>query len=600
MQELNGWPRRRRPSWLQPPMISHYWKNVNILIMTQNGWVKPDFGTAATGSFCPVRKVQNDDSAQHDCNRKKRPQESTKNMKNICTPTSSSELVVQKKKIADVKCWLEQAFSTNNHQAQFLLLTGPPGCGKYQTLSTICKELHIDILTWEEPIRHYNATEWDIDSPAHRTESNQTDSNFYNHLEEFLERTSRFCTLKMKDRELSLHPKPSLRKILLVQDYPPMIFQNLERWHNILLKFGSRGKIPAVFILTNNKAFSSMQLKLFPHDLQERLNISTINFSGLANTFVLKALQKIAVNSQKATPIEVIQAIAGSCNGDLRSALNTMNWMNMRSNNNEKQYVYPKKRKLSSKHERNALETAYVRDGSMDFMHAIGKILHSKRLNEAQCNSPGLPPHLLDEFRMPLKENVNELTRNIGDTSHKVLLYLHHNYPVYFNKIEDVSKAIGYLSSIDSLSNQITYKEIYEEYSLLTAIRGLMFSNTSVNGSTWRPLRKPDHFAITLKQQDLRSQMQEINGKQCGPSFFSETWPFMRLIRDRLKTTSALNQVLELDYGYKLEDPKLRTIQTTTHAPKLMELEAQKFPVTENATDNSEIDTDILIEEYED
>lgn len=95
-----------------------------------------------------------------------------------------------------------------------------------------------------------------------------------------------------------------------------------------------------------------MQLKLFPHDLQERLNMSTIqyfsywdslvmrhlhtirlffiwtSFSGLANTFVLKALQKIAFKSQKATPLEVIQGIAGSCNGDLRSALNTMNWMN--------------------------------------------------------------------------------------------------------------------------------------------------------------------------------------------------------------------------------------------------------------------------------
>ncbi|XP_045023787.1 cell cycle checkpoint protein RAD17 [Daphnia magna] len=266
------------------------------------------------------------------------------------------------------------------------------------------------------------------------------------------------------------------------------------------LKVWLRGKIPAVFIVTSNKSFSSMQLKLFPHDLQERLNMSTIHFSGLANTFVLKALQKIAFKSQKATPLEVIQGIAGSCNGDLRSALNTMNWMNTRSNYNEKQHFYPKKRKLSSQRERNSSETAYVRDGSMDFMHAIGKILHSKRLSEVQCNPPGLPPHLSDEFRMPLKENVNELTRNIGDTSYKVLLYLHHNYPVYFNRIEDVSKAIGYLSSVDSLGNQII--------------------NTSVNGSTWRPLRKPDHFSITLKQQEFRAEMQEMNGKQCGPSFF--------------------------------------------------------------------------------
>lgn len=87
---------------------------------------------------------------------------------------------------------------------------------------------------------------------------------------------------------------------------------------------------------------------------------------------------------------------------------------------------------------------------------------------------------------MPLKEDVNELTRNIGETSSKVLLFLHQNYPVYFNRIEDVSKAVGYLSSVDSFCNQLVCKEIYEEYSLLTAIRGLMFSNTSVNGNKRR------------------------------------------------------------------------------------------------------------------
>lgn len=568
--------------------------------MTQNGWVKPDFGTSSTGSYHQIGKGKSVNLMLCDSSRKKRPQEFMESMENICSPTSSSELVVQKKKVAEVKCWLEQAFSTSNHQARFLLITGPPGCGKYQTLSIICREMHIDILAWEEPIRRYSATEWDIDNPTYRTESNQIDSNFYNHLEEFLERASRFCTLKIKDEKLPLGPKTTLRKILLLQDYPPMIFQNLERWHNILLKFGSRGKIPAVFIVTSNKSFSSMQLKLFPHDLQERLNMSTIHFSGLANTFVLKALQKIAFKSQKATPLEVIQGIAGSCNGDLRSALNTMNWMNTRSNNNEKQHFYPKKRKLSSQRERNSSETAYVRDGSMDFMHAIGKILHSKRLSEVQCNPPGLPPHLSDEFRMPLKENVNELTRNIGDTSYKVLLYLHHNYPVYFNRIEDVSKAIGYLSSVDSLGNQIMYKEIYEEYSLLTAIRGLMFSNTSVNGSTWRPLRKPDHFSITLKQQEFRAEMQEMNGKQCGPSFFSETWPFMRLIRERMKITSGLNQIPQQDYGHKLEGHQLRIIQTPTQEYKPTEFEAPEFSVNENARSNSEVDTGILIEEYED
>jgi hypothetical protein len=104
-------------------------------------------------------------------------------------------------------------------------------------------------------------------------------------------------------------------------------------------------------------------------------------------------------------------------------------------------------------------------------------------LDQVQGSLPELPKHLLEEFRLPLKEDVNELTKNIDEASSKVLLYLHQNYPLYFNRIEDVSKAVGYLSSADSLGNQLVYKEIFDEWSLLTGVRGLLFSNTSVNGN---------------------------------------------------------------------------------------------------------------------
>lgn len=51
------------------------------------------------------------------------------------------------------------------------------------------------------------------------------------------------------------------------------------------------------------------------------------SFSGLANTFVLKALQRVSLKSKQATPPEVIEEIVESCNGDLRSALNMMQWI---------------------------------------------------------------------------------------------------------------------------------------------------------------------------------------------------------------------------------------------------------------------------------
>lgn len=62
----------------------------------------------------------------------------------------------------------------------------------------------------------------------------------------------------------------------------------------------------------------------------------------------------------------------------------------------------------------------------------------------------------------------------------------------------------------------------------------------------------------------------------------------------------GLNQIPQQDYGHKLEGHQLRIIQTTTQEYKPTEFEAPEFSVNENARSNSEVDTDILIEEYED
>ena len=155
---------------------------------------------------------------------------------------------------------------------------------------------------------------------------------------------------------------------------------------------------------------------------------------------------------------------------------------------------------------------------------------------------------------MPLKENTDALIQQIGETPTKILMYLHQNYPLFFNRIEDVSKAVGYLSSADSFCSQLHNlgnKETFEECALLTGIRGLMHSNTSVSGSSWRPIKKPDYYAIHQRQQDLLNKVQDFGPNHNGAHFFSETFPFICRILPGFKFPSGKSPGLNFSFTHE-------------------------------------------------
>ena len=93
--------------------------NASIFILhfsnlIKNGWVKPDFAKGSQGNTFSIKKQSK--MYLNDCARMK---QSTETIECTSTPANSSELVVQKKKVTEVKHWLEQAFSNGNQVKQF-------------------------------------------------------------------------------------------------------------------------------------------------------------------------------------------------------------------------------------------------------------------------------------------------------------------------------------------------------------------------------------------------------------------------------------------------------------------------------------------------
>lgn len=66
-------------------------------------------------------------------------------------PLNLEELAVHKRKVADVRQWLEDVISGRRRQ-RLLLLKGAAGTGKTATVQLLSKDMNLDILEWRNPV----------------------------------------------------------------------------------------------------------------------------------------------------------------------------------------------------------------------------------------------------------------------------------------------------------------------------------------------------------------------------------------------------------------------------------------------------------------
>ena len=144
-----------------------------------------------------------------------------------------------------------------------VLIVGPPGCGKLETVRLLCSELDIYIHTWEEQIRYESAAEWEykqgtrllhllyiccfifklkcifycIGNPSNQDtvfEERMVDLNPLNHLRDFMKKVNRYQVLKIREGNSSASGTQK-KKLLLIKDLPAMVHKNLDIWHDILM-----------------------------------------------------------------------------------------------------------------------------------------------------------------------------------------------------------------------------------------------------------------------------------------------------------------------------------------------------------------------------
>ncbi|XP_030367354.1 cell cycle checkpoint protein RAD17 isoform X3 [Strigops habroptila] len=438
-------------------------------------------------------------------------------------PETQNDLAVQKKKIEEVESWLKMHILQRQpkQRGSVLLLTGPPGCGKTATIQILAKDLGVQVQEWINPIS-LDFTKEDLrnmfghDSNFHTFPSQAQAAVF----QDFLLRANKYNKLQMLG-ESSENDK----KLILIEDLPNQFYREPSSLHEILRRFVRMSRCPLIFIISDNFSGDSKQRLLFPVDILEELCISTISFKPVAPTNMMKVLNRIAateasLNREKSFALDrtSLELLCRGCSGDIRSAINSLQFSSMKDYSLEKEFWSKKKRSSTVKCEAAAAAAAVVgkkskgdtsedqeiqaiggKDASIFLFHALGKIIYCKREPVSESEFPQLPAHL-SEYRR------------------------------------------------DTLLIQPETQLVMEKYSASVATRGVIHSNMSrafahhQGGMGFRPLHKPQWFFINKKYQENCLAAKSLFSSFCLPPecLQTELLPYLAMLANPMRNQAQI------------------------------------------------------------
>ncbi|KAI1403428.1 Rad17-domain-containing protein [Hypoxylon fuscum] len=411
-------------------------------------------------------------------------------------PVNMEELAVHKKKVADVRRWLEDVMAGRMRQ-RLLILKGAAGTGKTTTLRLLAKDMRCELLEWRNPIGSLG--------------TNQGFQSASAQFEEFMGRGGKFGQL---DVDLDSAP-PSLdskkdndktRKIILIEEFPNTFTRSstaLMGFRNTILSylatntpslatFGRQTSAdpitPVVMVIsetllttTSASADSFTAHRLLGPEITRHPGSCMIEFNAIAPTLLAGALETIVQkearkSGRRRTPGPQVLKRLGEI-GDIRSAISSLEFLCLKGDQDtdwgsKVTFTKPKrgtKNDVSlTEKEVESLELVSQREASLGIFHAVGKVVYNRRderpmsqqIPEGQAEM--LPDYLAHNSRPKRSEvSVDSLIDETGTDIHTFISALHENYllscepsgPSNANSpLDYINGCIDYLSESDLLS----------------------------------------------------------------------------------------------------------------------------------------------------
>lgn len=449
-------------------------------------------------------------------------------------PRNLDELVVHKKKVSDVRRWLEEVLRGRLRQ-RVLILKGAAGAGKTTTVRLLAADMGCELLEWKNP------------AGSAGTGFVSASAKF----DDFLGRGGKFGALDVDvandpaptpaPSASSSLPRDGCNRIMLVEEFPNTFSRSssaLSSFRRSILgylashmpsgsMFSSTAQKepiqPLVMIIsetllttTSASADSFTAHRLLGPEILGHQGVGTIEFNTVAPTLLEKALELIVQkearkSGRRKTPGPLVLKRIGEI-GDIRSAVSSLEWLCLKGDQDadwgaKVAFTKPKRSIKNgvglTKGEEESLELVSQREASLGIFHAVGKVVYNKRDEESVTNgSEDLPGYLSMHSRPKRSQvSVDALIDETGTDTHTFISAIHENYilscentgPMDLSTPMDyVNECIEYLSLSDLLSSS---KDVFfggrgafsgrdsashvlrqDEITFETAVRGMLFS----------------------------------------------------------------------------------------------------------------------------
>ncbi|KAM5355951.1 hypothetical protein ACJ41O_002597 [Fusarium nematophilum] len=446
-------------------------------------------------------------------------------------PRNLEELAVHKKKVADVRRWLDDVMGGRMRQ-RLLILKGAAGSGKTTTVRLLANDMKCEVLEWRNPTGSSGLGF--VSAPRQ--------------FEEFLGRGGKFGVLDTNSPGSSTPSNPHTvprnepRRIILIEEFPNTFSRSssaLTSFRNTILHYLAENTpslsiaakhsqlepvTPVVMVIsetllttTSASADSFTAHRLLGPGILTHPGVGVIEFNAIAPSLLQKALELIVQkearkSGRRKTPGPLVLKRLGEV-GDIRSAVSSLEFLCLKGDQQADwgaKVVFSKQKKsvkdsIRLTHgEQESLELISQREASLGIFHAVGKVVYNKRDDVAPRNDnvENLPSFLSQQSRPKRSQvSIDSLIDETGTDTHTFISALHENYVLSCEStdpmdlstpIDYINDCVEYLSQSDLLSPSLdiffggrggfsgrdsaSHILRQDEITFQVAVRGMLFS----------------------------------------------------------------------------------------------------------------------------